>query len=103
MATKAHKRIHPGIALKMHCIDDLGLTTVQIADALAVSRSTVSRLLNGRISISIEMAERLELFLGSSRSMWVRLQMQYDDWLRETHKKKKLHVKPISEIVDKAA
>ncbi len=41
---------------------------------------SVSRLLNGHIGISLEMALRLSKFFGNSIEIWVNLQAQYDVW-----------------------
>ncbi len=58
----------------------LGLTITEAARGLAVSRNTLSMLLNGRMGISPEMAIRLSQAFGGSAESWLRQQMQYDLW-----------------------
>mgnify|MGYP006173375073 CR=1 FL=1 len=52
------------------------------AQALGVTRTALSRVLNGKAGISPEMALRLELaFSKPSAEHWLRLQNAYDLWL----------------------
>ena len=69
---------HPGEVLREMCLDPLGLTVTQAANALRVSRKTVSAILNGRAGISPEMAVRLSLAFGTSSELWLNLQVQHD-------------------------
>jgi addiction module HigA family antidote len=69
--------VHPGRIIR-ESIDDLGLTEVDAADGLNVSRSTLSNLLNGRSGVSSERAERLSQMIGSTPEFWMRLQVTYD-------------------------
>ena len=52
----------------------------EAAKGLAVSRNTLSMLLNGRLGISPEMAIRLSQAFGGSPQSWLQQQMQYDLW-----------------------
>ena len=56
-----HNPKHPGLMVKSLCIDPLGLSVTEAAEHLQVARSTLSKLLNGRMSISPEMAVRLSI------------------------------------------
>lgn len=69
---------HPGEYVEHECIRPLGLTVAQAAKGLGVSRSTLSRLINGQIGVSPEMAVRLSKAFGSTPEMWLRLQNAYD-------------------------
>ncbi|MYA37595.1 MAG: HigA family addiction module antidote protein [Gammaproteobacteria bacterium] len=75
-----HDPPHPGAVIKRQCLLPLGLTVTEAAQGLAVSRNTLSMLLNGRIGISPEMAIRLSQAFGGSAESWLRQQMQYDLW-----------------------
>ncbi len=68
---------HPGGVVK-DCIDDLGLSVTEAARILAVTRPTLSRVINGRSAISPEMALRLSQAFGGTAEMWLRMQMAYD-------------------------
>lgn len=66
---------HPGEVLREY----LGDTPVaDAAGALGVGRTTVSRLLSGKSSISPDMAVRLGLALGTTPELWAHLQVAYD-------------------------
>lgn len=76
-----HNPLHPGLLVKDVLIDNTNLTVTEAAQRLGVTRTTLSRLLNGKQGISPEMALRLSKFFGNdSLEMWLNLQMQYDAW-----------------------
>lgn len=83
MNMKMHNPPHPGEVLRELCLEPLGLTVTQAAEALGVSRKTLSALLNGRAGISPEMAIRLSKAFGTSAESWLNQQMQYDLWVAE--------------------
>jgi addiction module HigA family antidote len=83
-----HNPLHPGIIVKDALIDNTGLTVTEAAERLGVTRTTLSRLLNGRSGISPEMALRLSKLFGNSIEMWVNLQAQYDVWQISQHSDK---------------
>ena len=92
---KMYNPPHPGEVLGKLCLKPLGLTVTQAAQALDVSRKTLSAILNGRAGISPEMAVRLSLAFGTSAESWMNQQTQYDLWHVE-RRRKKLHVARLS-------
>ena len=72
---------HPGEIIKELCLEPLGLTVTRAAEALGVSRKTLSAILNGRAGISPEMAIRLSIAFDTSAESWLNQQTQYDLWL----------------------
>ena len=78
---------HPGEVLRELCFDPLGLTVTAAADALGVSRKTLSSILNCRAGISPEMAERLSIAFDTSAESWINQQTQYDLWHAERGRK----------------
>ena len=80
---KMHNPPHPGEVLKGLCLEPLGLSVTRAAEALGVSRKTLSAILNGRAGISPEMALRLSKAFGTSPESWLNQQMQYDLWLTQ--------------------
>jgi antitoxin HigA-1 len=50
---------HPGGVVFRQCIEPLGLTIADVAEALGVTGNTLSELVNGKRGISPEMAVRL--------------------------------------------
>lgn len=80
---KMHNPPHPGEVIRELCLEPMGLSVTRAAEALGVSRKTLSAILNGRASISPEMAVRLSLAFGTSSESWLNQQLQYDLWLAE--------------------
>jgi antitoxin HigA-1 len=72
---------HPGEIIKELCLEPLGLTVTRAAEALGISRKTLSAILNGRAGISPEMAIRLSMAFDTSAESWLNQQAQYDLWL----------------------
>lgn len=78
---------HPGTVLK----DYLGGVSVTAAAAhMGVTRTTLSRILNGSAGISAEMALRLSDTLGTSPEMWIGMQSKYDLWQASKKGRQKL-------------
>lgn len=71
---------HPGAVLKDAVIDALGLTVKDAAAHLDVDRVTLSRVINGKAAISVEMALRLSKALKTSADVWLGMQQDYDIW-----------------------
>jgi addiction module HigA family antidote len=71
---------HPGEIIREFCIEPLNLSVTEAAEALGVTRKTLSSLLNGRSGISPEMALRLSKVFGRTPEGWLRLQLQFDLW-----------------------
>ena len=69
---------HPGEIIREFCIEPLNLSVTEAANALGVTRKTLSALLNGRSGISPEMALRLSKVFGRTPEGWLRLQIQFD-------------------------
>jgi antitoxin HigA-1 len=68
---------HPGSLIKAD-IDELGLSVVEAAEALGISRQQLYSVISGRANVTPEMAVRLEKALGSTADTWLRMQMNYD-------------------------
>jgi addiction module HigA family antidote len=79
---------HPGEILKELCLEPLGISVTEAAEALGVSRKTLSAILNGRAGISPEMAIRLSLAFDTSAESWLNQQAQYDLWLARRNQEK---------------
>ena len=77
---RMHNPPHPGEIIREFCIEALNLSVTEAADALGVTRKTLSALLNGRSGISPEMALRLSKVFGRTPEGWLRLQLQFDLW-----------------------
>src|SRR5436305_1454225 len=69
---------HPGLIVLQECIEPSGLTITQSAEALGVTRNTLSELVNAKRGISPEMAVRLSKVFGGTEQGWLVQQAQYD-------------------------
>ncbi len=77
---RMHNPPHPGVILRDLWLEPLGLTITATAAQLKVSRKAVSELVNGRSSVTPEMAMRLELAFGKSAESWLGHQSAFDLW-----------------------
>lgn len=92
---KMHHPPHPGEVLRELCLEPLGLSVTQAADALGVSRKTLSSILNARAGISPEMAVRLSIAFGTTAESWLSQQLQYD-LAKVEAKRKSLRVRKLA-------
>ena len=92
---------HPGDYLKEDVLPELGISISEFARHIGVTRQTASKLVNGRIGISLEMAIRLGKAFKNGARFWAALQMQYDLW--EEQKNFSDNVMPINPNDEQAA
>jgi addiction module HigA family antidote len=90
---------HPGATLQEDILPALQLSVTEAANQLGVSRVALSRVLNCRAGISVDLARRLELWLGGpkkgpSAESWLRGQLAYDLWQSE-HAYRITGIKPL--------
>jgi addiction module HigA family antidote len=82
--SRMHNPPHPGLTLRDDILPALDLPVVEAAAQLRVSRTTLSRVLNGRASLSPTMALRIERWLGRGQGgaaeVWLAQQAAYDLW-----------------------
>ena len=69
---------HPGGVVLRQCIEPLGLTITLAAEALGVTRTTLSELVNEKRGISPAMAVRLSKVFGGSAESWLTQQAHYN-------------------------
>jgi addiction module HigA family antidote len=77
---RMHNPSHPGAVLRDYLGD---LTVTEAASRLGVTRTALSRILNGSAGISADMALRLRDAVGTSAELWINMQAQYDLWQAE--------------------
>lgn len=61
--------------------EERGWTQAELAQRLGYSEKHVSLLINGKVPISVDAAQRLERVLGSSLDFWLRLEANYQKHL----------------------
>ncbi len=72
--TRMKNPAHPGEILREDCIEPMGLSITEVADALGVARKSLSALVNGKAG----MALRLSLAFGTTPEFWLNMQQAYD-------------------------
>jgi len=82
-----HNPPHPGEIIRELCLEPLGLSVTAAAEALGVSRKTLSAILNGKAGIRPEMAIRLSIAFNTTSESWLTQQSQYELWHAEQHRK----------------
>ena len=83
MRKTKRKPTHPGEILKEDYLSPLSITVKDMASMLGVSRKTLSRIINGKGSVSPEMALRLSRAFETTPDLWMNLQTNYDLWQAE--------------------
>lgn len=86
MATRrAMAPTHPGEILREDVLPALGLTIVDAAHKLGVTRQTLHRIIATRHPrpVTPEMAVRLGKLCGNGARLWLNLQSAYDLWHAE--------------------
>jgi addiction module HigA family antidote len=69
---------HPGLSVRVNCLEPFDLSVTETAKILGVSRTTLSRLINGQAGVSADMAIRLAKAFGATPDVWIRMQGAYD-------------------------
>jgi addiction module HigA family antidote len=91
------KPIHPGEILREEFMADYGLTVIDLANKLEVSRQSVNELVRERRSLSTDMAVRLAACFGNSPEQWLNIQRALDLWEAERIlATKKVTIKPLT-------
>jgi addiction module HigA family antidote len=81
-----HNPPHPGEILREMWLTPLNMTLTRTAAELKVSRKTLSEIVNGKASITPEMAVRLEMAFGKSAESWLGHQAAFDLWQMQGRK-----------------
>lgn len=69
---------HVGRIIRQEVIEPLGLTVTAAADALGVTRANLSNLLNEKVSLTWDMAIKIEKAFGPHSDHLMRMQFAYD-------------------------
>jgi len=84
------KPVHPGAILREDILKEMNLTITQASKNLGISRKHLSGIVNEQVSITAEMAVRLEQAFGVEAGFWLDLQKKYDIW--KIYRDGKIHV-----------
>ncbi len=81
---------HPGELLREDVLVPLGIEVTDAAHRLGMSRTTLSRVINGHAGISPDLAVRLERAGVSTARFWMTLQSNYELSLAEQRDQPKI-------------
>jgi addiction module HigA family antidote len=85
--TMMHNPASPGELLQ----EFLGTrTATELAEHIGVARATISRILNGRTSVSMDLSIRLGEALSLSPDFFSKAQLQQDLWIESQRKRRKI-------------
>jgi antitoxin HigA-1 len=74
------KPTHPGKVLLEDVMKPLGITITEAAKDLGISRKTLSEIVNGRCTLSSEVAVRIGKATHTSPESWLAMQTRLNLW-----------------------
>lgn len=72
LESKSYIATPPGVTIQEQ-LDDRGMTQKEFAKRIDISEEYISKLIDGEVHLTSEMAEKLELVLGVPASFWNKL------------------------------
>lgn len=102
MIITKRKPISVGEMIVEEFLEPMGITQVQLAKAMGVSRRTVNELCNNKRSITADTALMLAKVFGNTPDFWLNLQRRNDIWeaLHTTKRKARIdQARPIQEVM----
>ena len=84
------KPTHPGKVLLEDVIKPLGITITDAAKDLGISRKTLSELVNGKCSLTPDVAVRIAKASNTSPESWLNMQTKLDLWYALKNSPKKV-------------
>ena len=69
--------VHPGFLVK-DAIEELGITNKEFSEKSNIPLNEVELLLNFKLDINDDLAEKLSNFFGTSKEVWLNLQTTYN-------------------------
>jgi addiction module HigA family antidote len=82
-AKRTRQPTHPGALLREDVLPALGITVIDAAQKLGISRQSLHAVLSERSGITVEMAVRLGKLCGNGPGLWLRMQQARDLWQAE--------------------
>ncbi len=80
MLPKHRRPTPPGEILKYEFLEPLGMTQLQLATAIGITRVRVNEIILGKRSITTDTAFRLAQYFNTTPDFWLGLQMDVDMW-----------------------
>ncbi len=77
------RALHPGRYIA-EIISNLGMSQEEFATRVGTSGKTLSKLVNGQINLSNDLARKISVMFGSNVEVWLNLQKKYDEKILQT-------------------
>lgn len=81
-----HNPPHPGEILQGLWLEPMGVSVTIAAEALGISRQSLSKIVNGSRGVTPEMAVRISRAFGGTPESWLGHQAAYDLWRIEQNR-----------------
>ncbi|WP_066719881.1 HigA family addiction module antitoxin [Clostridium sp. Marseille-P299] len=79
---KTSKAFHPGLYVR-NIIDEMEISQTEFAKRIGITDKTLSKLINEQTPLTPSIAQKLATILGTSTSVWINLQANYDTYLAD--------------------
>jgi HTH-type transcriptional regulator/antitoxin HigA len=89
LESKSYIATPPGAAVREQ-LDDRGMTQKEFARRMGMSEKHISKLVNGEVHLTPDVAERLELVLGIPADFWNKLEAIYREKLAKVNHETKM-------------
>jgi len=93
-----HNPTAPGSIIRYDVLEPLELSVAEAARRLGVSRSSLSRVVNGKAAISVDLALRLEKAGVSTAQTWIAVQANYELWMAKQHEPPEVHALQVRNV-----
>jgi len=80
MLPKNRRPTPPGEILRYEFLEPLGMTQLQLATAIGITRVRINEIILGKRSITPDTAFRLAQYFNTTPNFWLGLQMDVDMW-----------------------
>lgn len=79
---KTSKAYHPGLYVR-NIIDEMEISQTEFAKRIGITDKTLSKLINEQTPLTPNIAQKIATLLGTSTSVWINLQANYDTYLAD--------------------
>ena len=96
---RERKPTHPGELIREDLLPELGMSQIQLARLIRVSRRLVSDIVNERRRVTPDLAFRLARVFNSTPEMWLNMQQAVDLWeAQAVHGHEYRRIQPVREM-----
>ncbi len=97
------RRLHPGVYIKDE-LEVIEMTSRELSARTGISERTLSAIINGKGSITFDVAYKLSVFFDNSVNFWTNLQTEYDMYMKNEEIKNSLEedyklIKPLKKYL----